>query len=351
MRKRKSAFNLIGYEDYKLYEIGNGCFTYDSLYYYRYCHKCSAVHPCGSQMLLSDMNLFINPIKEMPSIPDSGNIWIHQSCKIPRKQVYTKYKRVKDPYEADIVVIHKSNSSLYPPKLAMLAVNEEAKIAVLSLFPLKHNIDTLKNDVEIGKTKIADILKHRPTNETIPLEDILEATVVKFTNVYLTSDPNDSAFDVYSGNLPSFNLVYDTTFLDKIYDTDSSIEVENLISIYDMLVSKDLDAPGLGLVTLANLPYTRYKNSVAFILNKACETCYTFTHHKAMRYKAVDAMLKFLKYYKLSTPYSRSIGRCDWKILKQLLFKYGSYNFTVLSKMHFLKLDYEGDTIYPLYSD
>lgn len=352
MRRNRPDFTLLNYEGYKIYELTRGCFLNENPKY-QYFSK-YPLYSYKSKMLFSDSkDPFKGLITEMQTLPDEGSIWVHPSCKVFRQHVYAKYKKVRDPWKADIVVIHKEPSH-YPYEFAMVSVNEKEKLVVLTFFVAwsLNEFDTIKDKIEYGKTRLCDIIKHYPpqTDNEVSLAAMLSATVVRTTMAYSTYDPEDAMFAIYNGDLPSSNIIYDSTLIEKMSES-ASIDMDDLVNIYDMLVSKDSDTQGIGLVTLANLPYAQYRNSVVFILDKACRTKCDFTYHGAMRYKAVDTMLKFLQYYRLHTPYSKDIKRCDWQLLKQLLGKYDSYNFHVLPNMGFLKLDYDKDMIYPLYSD
>lgn len=351
--KMENNVLVSGFRNYDIWDIDDSFFTEDEAIWIGITRGlgCVALED-GKEFRTNFDNNFV--------IPQKGKIWIHPRCKIPRSEVYGKYTKAPDVFSADIVVIPKervcSRKGLF-----IIGVNEEKNMCCITGFSefRSNNFKAIASKVEIGKTKLGDLAKLnkgiQPTAKMpCDLKSFEESVIVKCCHGTTFSSTLDYLLDIHEGIIPESKVIYECDFRKQV-EEGSELTVGELSSVYDMLISRDMDNKALALRTLATLPYASYPCSVTFILVSTLDryTATNWSFSNATRLTAVNAMLKHLHYYRRNMNYNAfySITEKDWKLLRQVMKKYKGYDFWILKDMPFLKIDPDTDTIYPKLCD
>lgn len=342
IRTRSATF--LGYEEYKTVYLYNGLFTqnkvsWSALYYGWHDVNITFVPVSEVESLgLSKFDTINTWIPEHPELLDTAKtVYIHPSCEMPRTFALKKYKKVLNPWAADVVIYPDINKRSKPntQKYAIF-INEDAKIIAYS--PIyerdwrgSDSFNDLLDVTEAGTSivsmtvdasyHIKEVVNNKPSYYKLDyaINEVLAAKLVKCDTYYIIHDKDKWLMDILMSNVPKSKIVYENTFMNTLNDADNKVTPDVIISIIEMLDSPDEEIVTAGLKALSTLDYSHYPNSVRFALSNV--SSYKWRLNKARTSTACKYMLKQLDCWKYRNVYFRdaTIAREDYEVLKEIL--------------------------------
>ena len=308
--------SVYGFDDYNAKEL-----DYASLYYKTL--RNNYVWPLSSKYLIPKECLINNVPTTNASTINFDNIksvYIHPSCKMPRV-LLDKYKKVLDPWKADICivdddVINKFSADIkrYP----YIVVDDQKAIYIIS--SSSYLKELLNVDDVVGHTLSEipcsdfDILANLP---------ICEGSFLSISTCVYPSYLIKQYQDIRLGLLPNDKVISDTDALNYISGKNNTLDVDTMMSIYDLVKSSDKDTTVLGLKTLSILDYIHYPNSAKFII-EAANTLQLLKPSIA----SITYMYKKLGIRKCSDTsfWGKTLSKADFEMLAQLRSKIDKCN-------------------------
>lgn len=334
---------LYGFEDYKIWSL-HGNFinvTYPSawLWYEYSSNKYITVN--GTSIICKDNNynrkLDENIVKDHKNLIDTAKtVYVHKCCNISRTLVSSRFKKTLDPWTADIIVIPKSKDLCSNYYNAVLFIDENTKSIIMYNIGYWPEVSPL-NDTERVLWNMSENMKLRymlPDDITLDIHnrgttlsqeacESLKDSVLLYKGLLYNIVPKEEyLMDICTNSLPKDKIVFEDTLQSALGTEENKITFESLISIYEMLNSKDADAINAGLKSLAMMDYAHYTNSIIYMLNR---TNGNYRCCKASNSKAVKFMLNTLcgenRTYKRSMylKESTSIFQEDYELYKQIV--------------------------------
>ena len=362
---------LYGFEDYKIWSLYvnfiNVTYPIAWLWYEYSSNKYITVN--GTSIICKDNNynrkLDENIVKDHKNLIDTAKtVYVHKCCNIPRTLVSSRFKKTLDPWTADIVVIPKSKDLCSNYYKAVLFIDENTKSIIMynvgywpEVSPLNDTEKALWNMSE--NMKLRDVLPENTdldihSRGTTPSQEECESlkdSVLLYKGLLYNIVPKEEyLMDICTNSLPKDKIVFEDTLQSALGTEENKITFESLISIYEMLNSKDADAINAGLKSLAMMDYVHYSNSVIYMLNQLDSHNYRWC--KASNSTAVKFMLRHLcgeiRTYRRSTYLGESdtVYEEDYELYKQLVEHFDKRdNVSILDKMiyvNFITINSEG---------
>lgn len=319
---------LYGFEDYKLVQISEDYidgiqhayspYVYDLTgYYVEYNRRFNIEVDYGYHSKFTELPYKDN--KEL--LNQDSKVYIHPSCKISRSLVANKFKKVLDPWKADIVVLPEPDSWNTSIKEYALFINENKKL-IVALYPYSTSIKENLQSLSEG-TPLSSLL-------STPLEyldnDASDTLFMSYTKLLNISENSKHLFDVFTNQIPINNSVYEESLQEALGDADNKVTLQMLLSIRDMLSSADEDTVGAGLKALATLDYMKYSNSIRYLFHQ--NTFSRIRYNKAMNSTAVKFMRKqifgdYVNDMVYGGRYDEDIYEDDYNLLTELLLHDG----------------------------
>ena len=334
---------LYGFEDYKIWSL-HGNFVnviYPSAWLWYEYSSDKYIIVNDTSIICRDKNYYRklneNIVKDHKDLIDTAKtVYIHKCCNISRTLVSSRFKKTLDPWTADIVVIPKSKDLRSNCYSAVLFIDENTKSIIMynnGYWPEEHPL----NDTEKALWNMSENMKLRymfPENMTLDIQsrgttpsqeecESLKDSVLLYKGLLYNIAPKEEyLIDICTNSLPKDKIVFEDTLQSALGTEENKITFESLISIYEMLNSKDADAINAGLKSLAMMDYARYTNSIIYMLK---QTNGNYRWCKASNSKAVKFMLNTLcgenRTYKRSMylQESTSISQEDYELYKQIV--------------------------------
>ena len=334
---------LYGFEDYKIWSL-HGNFVnviYPSAWLWYEYSSDKYIIVNDTSIICRDKNYYRklneNIVKDHKDLIDTAKtVYIHKCCNISRTLVSSRFKKTLDPWTADIVVIPKSKDLRSNCYSAVLFIDENTKSIIMynnGYWPEEHPL----NDTEKALWNMSENMKLRymfPENMTLDIQsrgttpsqeecESLKDSVLLYKGLLYNIAPKEEyLIDICTNSLPKDKIVFEDTLQSALGTEENKITFESLISIYEMLNSKDADAINAGLKSLAMMDFARYTNSIIYMLK---QTNGNYRWCKASNSKAVKFMLNTLcgenRTYKRSMylQESTSISQEDYELYKQIV--------------------------------
>ena len=266
-------------------------------------------------------------------LENAKSLYIYPDCKIPKRNVAVKYKRAKNPFLADAIVLpplEKHNSVLQ----GLFFINESVKKIFIVIN--YSNEETSDSSITAG-TKFSSILtpqQHLEFNTMIgvfnneeykdyreDIKDMLDSEVLA-SGSYVIIPTNESfKLDILNGILPTNKFVSEKAVMKSLGNTENEITFENLMSIKEMLRSSDYDTRCSAIKALASMDYMSCPISVKYVI---ADRQHNWCYNNATNTTAAKFMFKFL----LNGTARRSIwfrekeiSEKDYEILHKLLLE------------------------------
>lgn len=349
---------LYGFEDYNAVSL-YGNFIENNYPYVRvYDNLVSSIFIPAEGLPIVD-----NPESSRPSIDNNiikdhkeliagaKTVYVHKNCSISRALVSTKYKKTLNPWVADIVVIPRTEElKHYIEKVAFFICESPKTI-------MKKTAGRIAdNNSSYGKTDIAiwNMAENQELGDIVPKdteveilrypmtqEDLMHSTLL-YKGEICTLDQNEGyILDIFTNSIPKDKIVFEDTLQSALGSEENQITLETLLSIYDMLESKDEDVVNAGLKALSMMDYAHYSNSVIYMLHQVNSNNYRWC--KASNSTAVKFMLRHLcgeiRTYRRSTYLGESdtVYEEDYELYKQLVEHFDKRdNMSILDKMRYV---------------
>ena len=231
-----------------------------------------------------DMRPFLNTVTDFTF---EDKIYLHSDCAIPRAKVTQKYTRVLRPKKADICVVPKLNREGRSVENVAIFINKDkCKIYIIE------NITEWENGKYVYYTseKCKDfplgscILDINPNLKDTCIEekfyddnpkqmfrmdnwkDFLASTLLYYGPV-LSLYPKESwMIDVLYNKL--HNIITEDRLFTTLGDSTNEFTKEVYDNLREMLISPDKTIVGLGLKTIAEMDYEKYRNTTIHLLTK-----------------------------------------------------------------------------------
>lgn len=341
----ENPYYVYDFEDYQTKRMSSYIFTETnntcspSFYY---CGRDKLIlYPLDRSMLNPDPNCInsydrCNPlnidIENHTELLDTAKkVYFHPSCTIPRGAAAKKYKKCLNPLLADIVVIPGNITTCEIMEYTAIFVNRDSKNVYVVTFETWYGgsreqaIRNMISRLECapGGTPLINFIPAISKGE-VP-DVIAKAKLEFFGPVAMFSHKERHILDYLTYALPKNKIVFESSLMKTLGDETNVPTFENLMSIYEMLMSSDSNVSEIGLKALANLDYIHYPQSVMTIIK---ETQYYLRDNAARTSTAVKYMFSVLGigirryiYYK-----DKFINRKDYEITEKLIRAIKKYN-------------------------
>lgn len=326
-----------GFEDYDFQYVSDSIFANNLSEWCIHCYV-----PYGNNYLWLDTarvfegkssDIYADTVVEdhKELLDTAKKVCVLSSCKMPRDLITAKYKKVLNPWLADIVIV--PNDSIRKAYYKHIAFFSEI---MKTIFLVCTNTEDVLNKFVNAKkgTKFGDFLTISEDNWINLLYSSDKSSSVELWKAIFDSEfefigdavpvssSNEWIIDVIEGALPKDKIVFEKTALEYLGNNDNQPTVENLLNIREMLNSKDEATNSVGLKALSMLDYIHYPNSVQLILLKADSYYNQWKYCKASNSSSVKFMFKQLfkgttrHYYAYSKD---TITQKDYDLFIQLL--------------------------------
>lgn len=305
---------VYGLEDYTTYRFGQSSLVNSnsnySFYNYNYGSPVQRCVPISAEFINNDkFSLEITENKE--ALSSAKSVYVHPACTVPRTHLSQKYKKSTNPWLADVVVIPSLKYVYVPLSYEMIFVNEEQHtVFIVSdiAYDVREKMSSFVKGTPFRKiTEYSDYEVQslfEPYSDGVSSDTLLNAQLDYCGMTGAFDKKTQYILDIIINNIPKSKLVYEKTILATLSDEDSKPTFESLVSIYDMLCSRDNDSVFSAIKALSSMDYMNYPNSIKYVLD--C-TYWNFKGNKACSSTAVKYMFKSL----VGTNYYRSISFQD----------------------------------------
>lgn len=267
------------------------------------------------------------------TLQSKDKLFIHPSCTIPRAKVYQKYLRALKAENADTCIVPSissmDNSYTEAYHTIIFANKEKKKLYFVREWRHMDNYFTvIKKACTLG-IKVKDINptlcycipKERPVSRAYPDDtytktnwnDFLESTVIFYGPSLRVPAKGMWIADLLYGKL--HNVVTEDVVLASLGSEENKITRTVLENIRQMLNSKDKATIVLGLKTLAELDYEKYRNTVVLLLNSVSSlwSCYKVDGGTSVKF-----MLNTLGMWKyVNRSFTPTITEDDYDFIKE----------------------------------
>lgn len=283
--------------------------------------------------------LRLAPINKTP-FDEKSSVYVHTNCEIPRDNVRRKYKRVLNPEKATICLIPNSKEEIQVTKKAIF-INDKYNVAFcISSYrtydyqakayvlcePIEcegQPLGTKLKDINPGITSInidARSLQYYTPNFLKDASDsfftiIADSQLAAYGNFVELDSKQRYIEDILSGAL--HDIVTENVLTESLGTEDTEITADVINSIKAFIMSEDMSVVGLGLKTLSELNYAKYKNSIIYLLNS---TYQYWIQAPLKNTTSIKYMLKYLGMeYGIRTVYESNITPEDFELLKHVV--------------------------------
>lgn len=262
---------------------------------------------------------FIVDHKEL--LETAKTVYVHPNCKVSRTLLSQKYKKTLNPWTADVIIVPQSSKDYFYVNDVALFVNDTVKMVVImsaSDYVKRFNKGTALRHIMLYQVNIKNI-EFRSDLGYSPIA-MLDSTLEYCGPLARVEKSNSYIIDLLNHTVPTEKTVFEDTIMKSLGNTENKPTLENLISIRDMLDSKDSDVVTSALKALASMDYVNYPNSVITILR---DNIYNWRYNSAVTSTSVKYMLKSLlgrTYVGKWIGYNKeTISQEDFNLLQQLI--------------------------------
>jgi hypothetical protein len=175
-----------------------------------------------------------------------------------------KCKKVLDPWKADICIVDDNvvnNFSADVERYTYIVSDGQKTIYIITCSSYLKELLCVEDVVGHTLSEIPNSDFGEIANLPLCEENFLNISTRVYSS-YLIKQYQD----IRLGLLPKDKVVSDTDVLNYISGKNNTLDVDTMMSIYDLVKSSDKDTTVLGLKTLSLLDYIHYPNSARFII-------------------------------------------------------------------------------------
>lgn len=298
-----------GFEDYDFQYVSDSVFKNNlsewcmSCYFPWDCHKLWLDIPEVLNNYPGD-NVYADDIIEEREdlLGTAKTVHILPSCKIPRNLVTAKYKKVLNPWMADMIIAphdsirkgYYTNIVFFSEIMKTIFVVYTNFTEILDRFKGAEKGKKFKDFLAISEDNWINLLNSNSSSKVELWKAIFDSEFEFIGNAAHVEPSNEWIIDVIEGTLPKDKIVFEKTALAYLGNNDNQPTVENLLNIREMLNSKDEATNSVGLKALAMLDYIHYPNSVQLILQYANSSYGQWKYCQASNASSVKFMFKQL---------------------------------------------------------
>ena len=272
------------------------------------------------------------------SLHDNDKLYLHPNCTIPRAKVTQKYTRTIKVDKADTCIVPKPKAYYTMHNIAIFLNKDTGKIYyvkgdyIWSNNNTRHYMHPLDGqDIILGKrvkdycpllvdVKVRDERQYSDYNDTYTDGNwisFLDASLIYYGNALFLHAKDMWLAEVMYNKL--HNVVSEDAVLATLGTAENAFTPELYSSIREMLSSKDECSVVLGLKSLAELDYNKYRNSIMYLLYK---TSKYWGKTNTRNSSTVKFMLKNLGMWETAFPrYTKTIGPEDFNIMESIIKK------------------------------
>lgn len=337
---------------YKTYSINSELFStskvtktirYAFTYYWNYSNNFTVV-PIPKTTLLKNFtddgaNGEINikeEIKNRTGDSIGSKLYLHPNCTIPRAKVTQKYTRVIKAGSADNCVIPKLDRPIKTTRAAIFINKDRGKIYYCPArrrwqnnqevlydpnLCLHYNVGTPLLEIFpllAGTTVDSSIHTYCMTEQEIQeaWNGFLNSTLIYYGHCAELVTKEEWVADLLYGKL--HNVVEESAILPTLGSEENKFDKEIFSNIKQMLESNDSNIVGIGLKTLAELDYEKYKNTAILLLCSSKDN--KWLRNEMKNNTSVKYMLNFLNLRNFAVEhYSSTINDEDFKLLQEAI--------------------------------
>lgn len=348
MSSYRPAPTLYGFEDYKCFVLNSQLLyaNYISKYYlYNWnAYNGHILYPVkGDSIPTSD----IEEHKDL--LAAAKTIYIHPACNVSKTLVSQKYKKVLNPWLADIVMIPNITKYTYVYyDYCHVFINAESKNVFLFLDSTKDNAETISHFPQ--GTKLIDVMKspgslYGQTSDSFSVASLISSELDYTGRLIDLRGKEREVIDILEGTLPKSKFVFEDTVMHSLSNEDNKPTFENLLSILEMLNSTDDDTNASAIRALAAMDFINYPNSVATILVHSNKN--QWKYNKATNSTAAKYMFHVL-FNNTARGYftytNKFISQEDYELTHKLLRHFYNNEDTVLDFLRTVPFTYEDET-------
>lgn len=256
-------------------------------------------------------------------------VYVHPACSISRTSIATKYKKCLDPWMADVVVMPDYNRDIYAYDNVALFINEDTNLIIWTICN-EEEFESLQEDDFLEKLLKNDTLlrpsrffaNYYGSNSPITIKEGRESKLFYKGPLFQIHSRDKYLVDAIMGNIPNDKIVFEKTIMESLGAEETKLDVDNLMSIKEMLESTDENTASAALKSLSVMDYAHYPESVKYIIKEVGYGC--LFRNKARHSTSVKFMLDYLcgshaMYAIRRTCYSGVISEDDYKLFRQLV--------------------------------
>ena len=349
MSNYRSTPILYGFEDYKCIVLNNRLlYTNCNISKYDLCgwswYNGHILYPVkGDSIPTSD----IEEHKDL--LATAKTIYIHPACDVSKTLVSQKYKKVLNPWLADIVMIPNVTKYEYLHyDYCHIFINAESKNVFLFLDSTKDDAETISRFPQ--GTKFIDVIKkpeslYGQTSGSFSVASLISSELDYKGCLIDLMGKEKEITDILEGTLPKSKFVFEDTIMHSLGNEDNKPTFENLLSILEMLNSTDDDTNASAIRALAAMDFINYPNSVITILIKSNKN--QWKYNKATNSTAAKYMFKTL-FNNTARGYftynNKFISQEDYDLTHKLLRHLYNNEDTVLDFLRTVPFTYEDET-------
>lgn len=331
MRRKNEKTGIYGMEEYRAHSIYpsrifNTIDPANAFYSYRYTVS-SWVLPLDTssrkEVFQQTKNLFSIIENNKEILKDAKTIYVHPCCKVPRTVLFQKYKKVLNPWLADVIVVPKTEPGYSYP--VMLLSNDAVKGTLeLDVDMLSGDIKNYLSTIKTG-TRLGDIIEpycpfsvliqyHSP--ET--LNEILSYELQYYGPAVNIDSKDGWLLDCADGVIPRSKLVFEEDALKALKGESNKPDCESLVSLCEMLGSSDDASKDAALKAIAAMDYINYPNSFIYIFIHANNIDWRYSkmwNNTDVKYMTEILGIRNPRYMRYKGPY---ISKDDYELFIQV---------------------------------
>ena len=331
---RYNTGSLYGFEDYKTVNLPPYLIDGKPHGYYGLMHSLeNGFHVINNNYVNNTQGYieFANPIQENKELLKTAKkLYIHPDCDISRALVATKYSKCLNAWLSDAVIIPTPTvKDLWIAKYALF-INENKKV----IFKIHVWDDQIA--VRLARVPLGVSLKSLTTGDisnlfegqnTYTEQDFVDAELFVWDELILIPNNKHHLVDVFNNTLPLDKIVFQESLQEALGDESNKLDINNILSIKDMMESSDSDTVTAGIKALSMLDYMKYRNSIIYMIKWLDNSRWKWS--EALSFTSVKFMFKQLfgdnwrwVIKRNASSYMHDIDEDDYKLFKQLTCKF-----------------------------
>lgn len=267
---------------------------------------------------------------EEVNLKEGDSTFFHSCCTIPRTLPRTKYKRVLKADKADFCVVPSIKDAYIKGGTFGVFINEEFSriylvpegsannpftIEDLRKVPVGTSMQDINPALKTANKKSFNSYYDSELPEPHSRNSILESKLVEVGNFIMITSEDSYILDYFEGTI--HDLVSEDCIIESLGTEENQLNGEAIDGIKALIMSEDPAVIGLGLKTLSEMDYPKYKNALIYLLSNS------YGHWVGAPLKSSTSVKFMLKYLGLlngpRTIYEKKISDEDFNLLQHII--------------------------------